>query len=500
MKSFLIYLFQSGLCLVVFYLVYELFLKRETFFQLNRIYLVSGLGLSFLIPAYPVASPFKTLTVAPAGDLTSIPASPSGGFGLADLVFVLYGLGVLFFLLRFGLQLANLRRVVRTHGIRRLRGVKIVAVERLFSPFSFFNIIFLNPGPSLDADLRRILAHEQVHIRQQHSLDVLLMELVLSLQWFNPFVWPYKKALQETHEYLADSEVIAQGFSSVRYQLHMFEQHVGASLFEFGNNFKKSQIKRRIMMLSKIKSPRSAKLKLLLALPLVAGLVLTFAEPRLVAGTSASQETVLSEHQAQEKATQAEMEYEKLVAMEKDLRKQMETAPNDAAKKELALKLEMVLHKRQELAGLKMEYEKHQGVGPSEFSTDELKVMAHELQAKEAAVLAEYEKTTDESKKAELKKLLMKIEEKKEFLEMEYAKAKGGGPSEFSIDETKRILAELQAKESDARKKLESATDPGEKAKLEDFLKKIRQKQETLKMEYEKAMAAKSAKAEKNVK
>jgi hypothetical protein len=222
MKPFLIYILQSGLCLAVFYSVYELFLKRETYFQLNRIFLVSGLLLSFFIPAFPITSPFKTPAAPIKFDYASIPSASVRGFGSADFLYVLYGIGVLVFLLRFGLQLAKLRRVVRTHGIHRLCGAKIVAVDRLFSPFSFLDIIFINQEPSIDANLRRILAHEQVHIRQQHTLDVLLMEIVLSLQWFNPFVLPYKKALQETHEYLADSGVIAQGFSSVKYQALMF--------------------------------------------------------------------------------------------------------------------------------------------------------------------------------------------------------------------------------------------------------------------------------------
>lgn len=408
MKPFLIYILQSGLCLAVFYSVYELFLKRETYFQLNRIFLVSGLLLSFLIPAFPIASPFKTTAAPPAVDFASIPSASARGFGSADFLYVLYGIGVLVFLVRFGLQLAKLRRVVRTHGIRRLRGAKIVAVDRLSPPFSFLDIIFINQGPSLDANLRRILAHEQVHIRQLHTLDVLLMEIVLSLQWFNPFVWRYKKALQETHEYLADSGVIAQGFSSVKYQLLMFEQNVGASLFEFGNNFKKSYIKRRIMMLSKIKSAKAAKLKLLLALPLAIALVLIFAEPRVADGTSAFQKKSGPADPTQAKITQVKEEFDKLIAVEQDLRRKLETAQDETTKKELAKNIETVIQKRQQLA-----ISHNANFIPSPH---ELEVLFKELKEKGVVLRAELEKTTDKSKKIELMKTLENVEQYRALL------------------------------------------------------------------------------------
>lgn len=408
MKPFLIYILQSGLCLAVFYLIYELFLKRETYFQLNRIFLVSGLLLSFLIPVFPITSPFKTPAALINFDYAFIPSASARGFGSADFLYVFYGIGVLVFLLRFVLQLEKLRRVVRTYGIHRLRGAKIVAVDQLFPPFSFLNIIFINQGPSIDADLRRILAHEQVHIRQHHTLDVLLMEIVLSLQWFNPIIWRYKKALQETHEYLADSGVIAQGFSSIKYQLLMFEQHVGTSLFEFGNNFKKSQIKRRIVMLSKIKSPKAAKLKLLLALPLAIALVLIFAEPRVADGTPTFQNQSGPDDPAQAKITQVKEEFDKLIAVEQDLRRTLETAQDETTKKKLANKIETVIQKRQQLAA-----SHNANFIPSPH---ELEVKFKELKEKEGVLLAELEKAMDASKKTELMKALENIEQYRALL------------------------------------------------------------------------------------
>ena len=498
MMPFLVYILEAGLALGVFYVIYELFLRRETFFQLNRVYLVSGLLLSFLIPAFPITSPFRASAAVPAIDLAAFPpTSAFRGIEPADVLVFLYGAGVLLFLLRFGLQLARLGRVVHRSGIRRFLGAKIVPVDSSFTPFSFLGIVFLSEGVPLDGNLRRILAHEQVHIRQQHTLDVLLMEIVLSLQWFNPFVWPYKKALQATHEYLADSGVIAQGFSSVKYQLLMFEQHVGASLFEFGNNFKKSQIKRRIMMLSKAKSPNAAKLKLLLALPLVFALVLAFAEPRAAAtaGTVAPQEKVLkTSDPAGPKVVQAQEEVRKLMAMEKDLRAKLDAAQEDPERNEIKKKLELVLQKRTQLEA---KFAESGAVPPPPPSPDDLKAQYKMLLEKEANVRAELEKTTDEAMKAKLAEVLKKVLQKQADVK-EMAKpylTHAIVPS--SIEELEKGMLKLQAKEKDIRQKLAAVTDPQQKVELENTLHKVLQMQEGYKAGLEKAKAGKIEKTAK---
>jgi len=438
MTSFLLYIFHAGVALTVFFAIYELFLKKETYFQLNRIYLVSGLLLAFLIPALPVTSPFAAPAALPALDVSATPSAAARAFGPAGLLSILYWAGAFIFLLRFGLQLLRLRRIVRRNGIRLVRGVKVVEVDHDFPPFSFLDIVFVGEGFSHDPSFRRILAHEEVHIRQQHTFDVLLMEIVLSLQWFNPLVWPYKKALQATHEYLADSGVIAQGFSPVKYQLLVFEQHLGASLFEPGNNFKRSQIKRRIMMLSKAKSPNAAKLKLLLALPLALALVLAFAEPKTAAspagpvvGQEKSGKTADDQAIAQKQHVQEELK--RLVTMEKELRAKLESAPNDEARAEIKNKLKTVIEKRKEM---------------------------------EAAV----------------------------------ANPGIGKPFPASIEELEDELAKLQAKEKDVREKLKVTTEPQRQAKLEETLKKITQIQETYKNALEKAKANKAAKSSKAAK
>src|SRR5512136_490167 len=255
MSDFLRYSLQSAVCLVFFYGAYCLFLKKETYFFLNRMYLVSSMLLALVIPVIHIPSPLLTVPAGGSGTspvypLTVAPRHIHGG----EIAMAAYLAGVLLFLTRFLLHLAKLHRVVRRNGIRWEYDMRVVSIDREFSPFSFLNVVFLNDRDIRADNLQRILAHERVHVQQYHSLDILLMELVIIFQWFNPFVWPYKKSLQETHEYLADEGVIAQGFSVTMYRLLVFEQHVGARLFELANNFKQSQIKRRLTMMSKIKS------------------------------------------------------------------------------------------------------------------------------------------------------------------------------------------------------------------------------------------------------
>ncbi len=497
MSHFLRYIVEASVCLAFFYLVYWLFLKKETYFHLNRIYLVLALLLSFIIPMLNVASPFFTAPARSAampfsrGQAVSAPP-----IGLAEIIVGSYIAGVVLFFVRFVFHLAKLHAVVKKYGIWKSHNVKIVSVDREFAPFSFLNVVFLNARNIGGVDLDRILAHEKVHIQQGHSLDVLLMELVIIFQWFNPFVWPYKKSLQETHEYLADSGVIAQGFSAAAYELLVFEQHVGAQLFEFANNFKQSQIKRRLTMMSKIKSKNAAKLKLLFVLPLAAFLVLAFANPKPAKSSEhtivpVEQEMAGQERQvSEEKVAQAKEELKKLKGKEEKIRQMLATAEDPEKKKELKKSLETVLAKEQEMEHF---LQKAGAAPPPVPDGDALKAEYKALLSKEAKIKEELAKTENPEKKAELKALLQKVSAKKEDLQ---SMMEGNGPAvaEPTIEELKKEYMLLDKKGEEVRAKVAKTTDPQQKAQLEDTLKKIGQKQEQIKI---KAQELKKAQEEK---
>jgi len=246
-------------------------------------------------------------------------------------------LGAGLFFLRLSYKVTQLFILIRRYGCQKYGGIKIVFIDKNTTPFSFFNFFFINKSNFSDQDFQRIIAHELVHAKQYHSIDMILLELLTVFQWFNPFVWPYKKSLKETHEYLADNAVIAQGCSKAKYQLLIFEQHVGVKLFEFANNFNQSQIKRRITMMEKIKSRGRAKLKVLLIVPIVCLLLLAFAEPRPAKAPDQS-----SPNDVDSVMLSPEISLSPAVTLDKD-------KPEDQKKKEMEKKLKEIKLKEKEL-------------------------------------------------------------------------------------------------------------------------------------------------------
>jgi len=286
MDNLILYLFEVSVSLALLYSIYWLFLKKETFFAVNRLFLISSILFSFIVPfinasfikiSSPIASRQLIERTYVFGQTASTQANTMGIF---DMLWLVYLIGAGLFLLRFLYKLLKLLILIKKSSIQKINGLKIVFVEKDLAPFSFFNLVFVNKSNISGDDFDRIVAHEMIHMRQYHSVDLLVMELLTIFQWFNPFVWPYKESLKETHEYLADNAVIAQGCNAAKYQLLIFEQLVGVKLFEFANNFNHSQIKRRLTMMTKRKSKRWAKFKVLLILPLLSFLVLTFADSK----------------------------------------------------------------------------------------------------------------------------------------------------------------------------------------------------------------------------
>ncbi len=490
------YILQSGICVALFYGAYWLFLKKETYFFLNRLYLVSSLLIAFVIPAINIPSPILTVQAgAPVAPQVHTLAASPGRVSDAEIALLVYFAGVLLFAARFVCHLAKLYRVVKRNGIRFDHDMPVVSVDREISPFSFLNVVFLNDRDISADNLQRILAHERVHIRQYHSLDILLMELVIAIQWFNPFVWPYKKSLQETHEYLADEGVIAQGFSVTMYRLLVFEQHVGARLFELANNFKQSQIKRRLTMMSKIKSKDAARLKLLLALPLAAFLVLAFADPRpastaggpTATGLTPQEKPDLGRDVQKEKIHQAKADLEVLKDKEAKLREKLDSAPTPEARQELKKELDMVLEQEQQIKA----FLSHPGAAPAPGGPD-LRVEYYRIQEEEAAIRVKLNATNDPAVKAELESTLAKMIEKEAKVK---ARLKGPAPDspQTHMQKLEQDYVMLEQKKQDVRAQLEKTQDPQKKAALEDTLKKIEQKQKMIETQAE---AVKKAKAE----
>jgi TonB family protein len=274
MNPLFIYLIKSGAALVVFYVFFRMLMRGETFFLVNRYYLLGTLILSLVLPLHTfhleLSEPgrlysflLESVTIGETVMNASVAQKP----GLFQLGVYFYFAVTIVLFLRFAAQISKLLWMIRKSGISTYRDVQVVFTEENIAPFSFFNLIFIPRQPETTNNLNEIIEHEKVHIRQLHSIDILFTEMLIVFQWFNPAVWQYRKSLKLTHEYLADAGVLKQGFNSLNYQHLLLTQSTGLQVSGLTNNFNHSLIKNRIIMMTKTKSGWVAKLKILIAVP-----------------------------------------------------------------------------------------------------------------------------------------------------------------------------------------------------------------------------------------
>ncbi|MDZ7743140.1 MAG: M56 family metallopeptidase [Bacteroidota bacterium] len=284
MNSFLLYIAQVAVSLIVLYLVYWLFFRKDTFYKLNRFFLITSIIIALLIPAFNFsfdAQQQENVFVVVLDTIT-ISANQSNQMFYENLnifqgILIAYLTGVFIFSLRFLFELYQILILIRKNRKTKRPGFTIVHLEKKYSPFSFFAYVFINKENSKADELHKILDHELVHVKQAHSLDLILLELLSIFQWFNPAVWLYRKSLKETHEFLADEELINQGYDISAYQKALLNHALGIQLNDITHNFNYSILKRRILMMTKQKTKTSGLLKYLAVLPVLAFLFAGFA-------------------------------------------------------------------------------------------------------------------------------------------------------------------------------------------------------------------------------
>jgi TonB family protein len=312
MNEIMKYLLESGCCLAALYLVFWLFLRSDTFFTVNRVYLLSAGILSAVIPLFPFefapGSPLAPMVVfLDPVIVTSDVIGQTALFNLRwfEVLGIIYLTGVAIFALRFAVQLVQLSLLVRHTGITRRDGMNLVLVDRGYSPFSFFNLLFIKKEYASDQRLSAVIEHERIHIRQLHTADLVVAELLTIVQWFNPFAWLLQRSVKTVHEYLADEGVLRKGIPGDDYRRLIFGQVLGVQVNNLTNNFNVSLIKNRMIMMTKSRSAKMAGLKAIFALPVLFAVVLYFS-----AGTnstlSAQDKGVPVEKEAQLKAKQAQ--------------------------------------------------------------------------------------------------------------------------------------------------------------------------------------------------
>ena len=191
-------------------------------------------------------------------------------------VIYLYIAGVILLLGLFIFRIIQIVMKINRNKVEQGQGFKLVLLDKETTPFSFLNYVFVSRNLLNEAGYSRMLAHELEHVRQGHSFDVIVLEILTAFQWFNPFMWLLRRAIRENHEFLADQAVLNSGASRGEYKQLLLNQFIGGQLV-IANNFNYSLIKNRIKMMSKIKSSKLATTKTVIGILVAAALIIAFA-------------------------------------------------------------------------------------------------------------------------------------------------------------------------------------------------------------------------------
>lgn len=300
MGLFFVYILKSSVCLAAFYLFYRLLMARETFHRFNRFALLGILLLSCLLPLIEVnvkQEPEVRQTMLTLGQLLMMAdAESSATVGAVEeatvtwvqMALLAYLSGILFFAFRNACSLMRLLMLLKSGSRQhvdcylpgRREHVTLIVHNKEVSPFSWMKYIVIS-RKDLEENGREILIHELAHIRNRHSLDLLVADVCVFFQWFNPASWLMKQELQNIHEYEADEAVIEEGVDAKQYQLLLIKKAVGTRLYSMANSFNHSKLKKRITMMLKEKSSPWACLKYLYVLPVAAVAVTAFARPEV---------------------------------------------------------------------------------------------------------------------------------------------------------------------------------------------------------------------------
>ena len=292
MGLFLVYIIKSAFCLALFYLFYRLLLSRETFHRFNRFALLSLLLLSCLIPLCEITlgqpavmeNPLLTmedlLLMAEPVTVVKTAGEEATHFPWREGILLLYVIGIIFFFIRNIWSLACMLRLMMKGYSYKEEGITIIVHRRKIAPFSWMKFIVISED-DLKENGTEILTHEKAHVKNLHSWDLLVAEICILFQWFNPAAWLLKQELQTIHEYEADESVIQQGIDAKKYQLLLIKKAVGARLYSIANSFNHSSLKKRITMMIRKKSNPWARAKYLYVLPLAAVTVAAFARPEI---------------------------------------------------------------------------------------------------------------------------------------------------------------------------------------------------------------------------
>lgn len=292
-----IYLIRLTIAIALFYCLYRLLLRQLTFYKWNRYYLAGYGAMSLVLPFMNFDFLFsrdshELITSIPSINSISLKQLSSAtperdwlGNNYEKILLALFIVGVIYMIGRIIKQYRSLSAIRQKAVLVDSAAAELYDVEADISPFSFNNSIYFNSRMHHPEELTRILQHEFVHVRQKHSIDLLIMEVLCVVNWFNPFVWLMRKAVRENLEFIADSKVLETGVDAKEYQ-YLLLKVTGVIQSGLSHHFNISSLKKRIRMMNKIKSAKVHLLKFLFVLPLLCLVLISFRDDAEEVNTS----------------------------------------------------------------------------------------------------------------------------------------------------------------------------------------------------------------------
>ena len=286
------FLIKSTICLSVFLGFYHLVLEREKMHQFNRFYLLGSIVISLVIPFVT----FEIIEIIPIVEnieplsLNTIPTTFNENLIQESVIhlkerinytpYVLWGLyGLITFILitRFVINYSKLISKSKSNPIVKYKNANLVLVDETTLPHTFLNFIYINSEDYNNRNIEdELFTHELVHVTQKHTLDILFIEFLKVIFWFNPIFIFYKKAIQLNHEFLADEEIVKTYNNVPFYQNLLLQKGIGTQTIYLASNLNYLVTKKRLIMMTKSTSQTIAVLKKIAIIPILTGLVYFF--------------------------------------------------------------------------------------------------------------------------------------------------------------------------------------------------------------------------------
>lgn len=283
MPEFIAYLLKANLGIVLFYLAYKFFLRKLTFHNVNRFFLLFGILFSI---SYPLLENVRNWLIPKDSqtaewirfvpDWQELDEKATDLFTAWDLALLCFWSIAIFFLLRFLIGLYGIYRIHRKSIPGSFLTFRFRQVFMNINPFSFWKTVYLNSIKHDQIELQNVLSHEKVHVKQLHTLDTLIGESISIFFWFNPACWLYKTAIQENLEFLTDQEVLRIGTNKKKYQYSLLQVLSCDNKHALASNFNLKSVKQRIYMMNAKRSNKISLGKYIILTPVIALFILGF--------------------------------------------------------------------------------------------------------------------------------------------------------------------------------------------------------------------------------